>query len=91
MLPIGGAEILARPASEVSDDLDKNGAANAQRAFVVGGERVGGEESGCKSGVRERKRYQVIADETELLEFFRGGSNGIGELDEGAHERGARM
>ena len=90
MLAVGGAEILAGSASEFGDDLGESGAADAESAFIMGGEGLCGKETCGESGVRKGEQLQVVADETEFLKLFRSGSYGIGELDEGAHERDTR-
>ena len=88
MLAIGGTETFVGPAGQFGDELGENGAANAERAFVVRSESVSREEAGREGRVSERNGLEVASNQAEFFKFSCRGANRIGKLCEGTHERG---
>src|SRR5271165_1263393 len=85
VLAVGLPEILIGSAGGLGDRTSEVGSADTERALVMAGEGARGEKTGGEGGVGCAQRFEVVADEAQLFQFFCGGAHGVGGLDEFSH------
>lgn len=91
MFAVSDAEILVGIAGEFGDELRERRTAYSESALVVSGKSMGGKKAGRDGSVTYRERLEEFGDKAEFFQFFCGGGDSVGELDEGTHQSAASM